>query len=337
MNKKIQPFVIMIGEDGIVFLVAVIVVGVVIALCTFSVYTATLTKIKPSYGECADGEICLRVPDGYIAPESRNCDVIRLGVVVMTKKPLGFQTWLAHHRKNGVEHFFVRVENTPELCAALKDAPDVTFEESVGRQSYGSQMERQTRHVIESIRASRTRGLTHLLHIDDDELLFCPNGMDWFYSHLCATRASCLRLNNMEAVYDSSNCVDPFRTTTRFRKRPWEFGAYTNGKSIGNLADPELSTEGPHTFTGSTTDLDSHVAVVLHYESACIERWRSKFEAYARDGGVEACQEQAIPFAFFCASIDALQQHHPENATNVWCRWKLTENAQSLEILHPLV
>lgn len=334
MSKKIEPSFKKNMFD--VLCIAMILVGVILALRTLASRAATHVRLNPSFGECSDGEICLRVPDGYRAPVSHDHHATRLGIVVMTKTPLGFHTWLAHHRRTGVEHFFVRVENTPELCAALRYAPDVTLQDSVGVQSYSSQMERQTRHVIDSIPTSRKMGLTHLLHIDDDELLFCPNGTDWFYSHLCASNASCLRLNNMEAVYESSTCVDPFQTTTRFRKRPWEFGAYANGKSIGNLSDPELSTEGPHTFTGSIKDLDSHVAVVLHYESACFERWKSKFEAYARDGGLDACQRQAIPFPFFCESLDALQ-HHPETATTVWSRWKRTENAQSLEILNPLV
>ena len=240
----------------------------------------------------------------------------------MTKKPFAFQTWLDHHRALHIVHFFIRVEDTPELVPILQ-SDDITFELTSGQQSYLSQMDRQNEHVKSSILKAREMGCTHILHIDDDELLHCPNGLKRFHAHISQLSASYFLIQNMEALYDQSNCENPFKSTRYFRTRPWEFSAYANGKSIGNLSDPLLSVEGPHTFTGDGQDLATHVAVILHYESACIEKWRTKFLAYANDRP-EACSNDEIPFPFFCESITSVQRGSDET----WTDWKIVQKNQ---------
>lgn len=285
------------------------------------------------YSGCHSDEICLRAPEFVTYGRVRNDD-IRLGIVVMTKNPIAFETWLAHHRSLNVQHFFIRIEDTPDLHAALQSHADLTLVASSGTQSYFAQITRQNDHVNRSIVLARKMGLTHLLHIDDDELLFCPHGKDIFRSALSKSTASNLRLSNMEAVYDFSDCTNPFLTTRQFRKRPWEFGAYTNGKSIGRLDDWHLAAKGPHVFTGLSEDLDAYLAVILHYESACLHRWKTKFRAYMRDS---PSTKAGIPFAYFKESLEAIEQAEEHETDAIWRKWKLAHHATGLETLTNVV
>lgn len=269
-------------------------------------------------------DIRLHAPATYnLLPE---CDVshVRLSIVSMTRQPIAFETWLKYHKYVvGVEHFFIVVEDTPDLIKLLSSNPwntCVTFQVASAKQGYFSLMDRQHVAVTQGIDDARKKGMTHIAHIDDDELIYCPNGVASFKSHLAHSSHSSLRIHNLEAIYDSSQCIDPFKNTKFFNVRPTQFTAYVNGKSIGNISDANLAPWGPHNFTGSITELPSFVVVILHYESACIQRWRKKFEAYAIDTP-SACEEKKIGFRFYCDSIDAFVNNdaHPEK---VWYQYK---------------
>lgn len=254
--------------------------------------------------------------------------IVRIGIVVVTKQPIAFETWLSYHMKLvGVQHFFVSVEDTPELVRLLATdqwKENVTVHASTGDvTSYFTLMERQEKHVNRSVEEARSMGLTHLIHVDDDELVYLPNGRALFERHLSRRRSddySYFHMTNLEAVYDRSECVDPFRSVQYFNTTPETFSAYTNGKSIGILADGSLRAHGPHAFTGDALQLPVCVAVVLHYESFCVERWRKKFLAYATDSP-DACANKKIPFQFYCDSIEAFKTGRNDEH-DVWTRWK---------------
>lgn len=243
---------------------------------------------------------------------------VRLGVVCMTKRPLDFFAWLRHHRELGVEHFFLRIEDTPDLLEALTRAPYehyVTCIAGTGEREYYKQVNRQQDLVDRAICKARHVGLTHLMHIDDDELLHCPTGRNALDAFLrSASRTSCLVVQNIEAVFDVERCESVFGGTTTFCTNPSAFTAYANGKSVGALHDPSLRSLGAHRFSGSVGAIPSHVLLVLHYESPCIRRWRQKFESYAARNG-SACLTGDIPFPFYCESMN-----EPTDAT--WRKWK---------------
>ena len=265
-------------------------------------------------------EICLFAPPNYIEPPLHSDP--RVGVVSVMKAPLGLDTWLKHHRQSiGAVRFFLRIEDTPEVQLQLREEQDVSVVHASGVRSYHSIMDRQHQHVAASIESARAAGLTHLLHIDGDELLHPPHGVARLMRHLSSSSASCISVSNIEAVFDQEDCVDPFVSTTKFRTRPSEFSAYTNGKAFGALSDPTLAAHGPHRFTGPEEQLASHVAVVLHYESPCIEIWKQKFVGYAKDAP-DACARNEIPFPFYCESMAAVGD--AEEAQSTWKRWKLT-------------
>tara|TARA_B110000027_G_scaffold132987_1_gene160390 strand:+ start:4613 stop:5374 length:762 start_codon:yes stop_codon:yes gene_type:complete len=217
-----------------------------------------------------------------------------------------------------------------------------------GQTSYFSLMQRQAAHVNESVHAAVGDGVTHLLHIDDDELLWCPNGTRALESHLQCVLSDeegegdvCFHLQNIEASYEASSCHNPFTTVTHFVLTPSDFTSYANGKSIGAVSG-SLRAHGPHFFSGRVVHVPAHVGVVVHYESACFEKWREKFAGYVASGELTACNApvgvggassssaadqppsrskgKTIPFRFYCDSMRSVARDATPRAT--WEAWK---------------
>lgn len=225
----------------------------------------------------------------------------KLAIACMTKRPSNFVTWLTYHKEvAGVQHFYLRVEDTPALETFLSKPPwdtlcTVTAAQSTVR-DWGGQTRRQMTHVTFSIRKAVAAGYTHLMHLDDDELLYLPHGVNALESSVCHLSPSIADLHalNLEALAPSVNCQNPFAECVAFKHRPNDYCAYgvgpnSRGKSMGALVHPDLRPRGPHHFAASypaqasqTHVLPPQVAVVLHYESCRYERWRDKFTDYAR-------------------------------------------------------
>jgi hypothetical protein len=217
-----------------------------------------------------------RPPSAAVAPP-------KIGLVSMTKKPVALETWLSYHREHcGICAFYLRVEDTPEL-AQLLDAPPwdscVTATYASGHRDYFEQMTRQDAHIESVLPRARAAGLEYLLHVDDDELLYCADGLPALHAALARAPASAgdLHMLNLEALLPHTEVVDPFREdsaqgsqsastpmtspqrplsawqayalqATTFRHKPGEFCAYSNGKALGRLAAPDLRPAGPHHF-----------------------------------------------------------------------------------------
>lgn len=263
----------------------------------------------------------------------RNWKGSRIGIVCLTNNPVDFRTWISHHKNTGIERMYVRVEDTPQLVDELRTMADPSVRIFCDRNdggnplSYFTVMDRQAKHVDEVIQLARSEGLTHLLHIDDDELLYFPAGKRTFLVELLRAKGSSVRLENIEAIYDASNCSNPFHTTTHFCIRPSEFTAYANGKSIGLLSDTHLRSRGPHMYSGATTSIPPHAGVIVHYESACLTRWAQKFSTYAATSR-DACTTGDIPFQYYCDSMKAFANEAPteHSLAVVWTRWKTRTN-----------
>lgn len=190
------------------------------------------------------------------------------------------------------------MEDTPELATLFSTPPwDVlvvpTFDDGTQR-DYFKQMDRQSTHVARSIPAARAAGITHLLHVDDDELLYCPHGAARLHAEIAAAAPDRpdLHLCNVEALLPSSSCRSPFLEATVFRHLPTRYVSYTNGKSIGRLDAPSLRAHGPHHFrtdlaAGGKDSVVTHmisppVGVVLHYESATYAKWQVRPPTHGR-------------------------------------------------------
>ena len=199
---------------------------------------------------------------------------LRIGLVCMTKRPIHFETWLAYHADVvGVERFYLRVEDTPELEAMLTSERwagkvQATFDNSFGsstRRDYEAQTVRQSEHIEAMIQCAARDGLTHLLHLDDDELFHCPEGLDALRHAVGGASPAILDFHalTIEALVPAecgllaaSADFDPFRMCQAFRHVPEKYTSYglveyCAGKSLGKLR-PDLTTCGPHHFTSST-------------------------------------------------------------------------------------
>ena len=151
---------------------------------------------------------------------------IRLGIALMTKQPRNLETWLAyHHRYCGIERFFLRVEDTPELRVLLEQAPWRELVHAVyvtgGVRDFFGQADRQAQHVSAVVPVARSSAVTHLLHIDDDELLYCPGGLEALHAALAAAPPTKLdmHMRNLEALFPSMEAADPFFEARVFRHR----------------------------------------------------------------------------------------------------------------------
>jgi hypothetical protein len=253
------------------------------------------------HDEGSDGDVLINKELGRTLQAEGELSVapFRLGIACMTKRPLCFEAWLAYHVSIGVERFYLRVEDTPALAQILerprwKNCVEATFHTGLMRDWTG-QSQRQDEHVQKALALARAEGLTHLLHIDDDELLYFPFGSAAMRAVAEKAPPSCasLHLRNLEALMPSATCTNPYGEARAFRHRPNDYGAYgrapCTGKSIAILSSSEVVPNGPHFFalatsqpSGQMSDSPTHVvppaaAVLLHFESVVYERWRDKF------------------------------------------------------------
>ena len=243
---------------------------------------------------------------------------MRIAVACMTRRPSNFESWLQHYVHHiGVCKFILRCEDSDELASLFAKQPWVTLVEATFATTHGSlrddraQSVRQANHVRHALERARVAGCTHLLHCDDDELLYLPNGLAELEheEQRCLRGAIELHARVVEALLPSSCTSDPFVEARAFRHRPAEYTSYGNsptsqGKSMCRLCSASNDTSGPHHFFTRTTHmgdarsthwLPPHVAVVLHFESATYEGWLNKF------GHAAAVTD----FAFYLSSVEA--------------------------------
>ena len=248
----------------------------------------------------------------------------------MIKQPgkEALQTWLEYHLTDvGVQHFYLRVEDTVSLQPLLESEPwcscVTAFFATDTVRDWTGVATRQATHVRNAIAAARRDGLTHLLAIDVDELLFLPRGPAALHRALGQIGSSSvcsLHMRNLEALVPSARCRNPFAEARAFRHQPWEYGAYgyppSSGKSFGVLAFERLTTNGPHHFGldglemagapldgGHSCALAHGTAVILHYESCTYADWRTKFGQLAR---VPNGAEKARRFSpYYASSVEA--------------------------------
>ena len=266
-------------------------------------------------GPLAASEILIDEPLGRTAAASLAVPPPRLAIASMMKRPCNVVRWLRHHRDRcGVACFFLRVEETPELQELFatpewRDCVHATFAHGATiRDCGGEQCVRQDLHVAWAIQAAREFGCTHLMHCDDDELFYAPNGKASLHAFLQnpgmpnvvgggvggntsdgggagagrgGTNVIELHARVLEAYYPTAESDDPFACARAFRHRPAECARYgwqrgSTGKSIGVLAVPGLQPAGPHHFGERSGDAEARdgafelAATVVMPPSVCV-------------------------------------------------------------------
>lgn len=248
-----------------------------------------------------------------------------VGIVSMMKSPKNIDTWLRKHRNLGIQHFYIRLEETPDLEEYLKQQPDVTLQigKSEGVNEYDVQQQRQDVWVNECLRKAENDGnnIKWLFHIDGDEILRgdlselnnLPEDIRTFW------------IQNEEAKFEkvpskSDNC---FRSSklTNCAKEPKKCVSYGNGKSCGRVSS-DVYANGPHRMKSSKElkpkKLDS--IIVEHYESCDFDIYKEKFKRLSvQDRNID------IPFSYYNESIDACKKNDDSELYKVYQKYRVIQ------------
>ena len=267
--------------------------------------------------------------------ESKNIDDydINLAIVSCVKNPINFKFWIDYHiNKCNVKKIFLRVQDSPELVGLLENYRNIIEPTYVNNNSkFNSDYHylqtiqgNYINSIIEKIKNDKNNILTHIAgNIDDDELLFFPNGLIPFYEELINNNSHAnYKVNNIEACYN--NKTNNIFKSPYFCCNTYNFTSYANGKSIGNLKEP-IQANGPHNFKGgSSMTLNNSNAILLHYESNCIKKWYNKYKSYSLNNVLNDSLDTRIPFKFYQESINAFK-NNIKNKEEIWERYKLAK------------
>eukprot|EP00439_Symbiodinium_sp_Y106_P071909 s699_g13.t1 len=127
------------------------------------------------------------------APASENPQPARVAIVMLSRHPPDLNTWIRYHlHHEGVEHIFVRAEDSPQISESVQqlsaqDQAKVTLwatpspsllglssTDSRPVDDYTTLQARQTAAMARARDACSQMGIDWLIHIDDDELLYSP-------------------------------------------------------------------------------------------------------------------------------------------------------------------
>jgi hypothetical protein len=221
-----------------------------------------------------------------------------IGIISMMKEPKDIETWLEKHRDLGIRHFYIRLEETPDLELFLKSQPDVTVRsgESNGVNEYEDIQKRQNKWVNEAFQmaALDNTQVKWLIHIDSDELLQGD-------------------LDQIEALPDD--------VRTFWMQNLDKCVSYGNGKSGGRVA-PDVSANGPHRMKTSITGSSMPKLpglFVQHYESCNFEIYKKKFKRLAVQD-----RKLDIPFPYYNESIDAARRDDDNALRNIYKKYRVS-------------
>ena len=250
-----------------------------------------------------------------------------ISIFSLVRKPFNFDTWLDYHISIGVDYFFLKVEDTPELKELLQKYPNVFpiyDDESSKLNNYWTLIDRQ-KDFFNSIKSQLVNlNIDWIFHIDSDELL-CVENIKSFLSEV-DNKYNTLHFSNYEAVYDKDDLENPFISCNRFRFR--KLLAYANGKPGAKVID-ELSWSGPHRFSGNCYEVPPKKAVILHFESPTFTQWYEKFNT---NSNIENDSLQKIPFNFYRKSIEVIRSGDIEMCKDFYRKNKIDVSDNIIKI-----
>ena len=246
-----------------------------------------------------------------------------VGVVSMIKKPKNIDTWLNKHRNMGICHFYIRLEETPELEKYLEKQTDITLQKgtSNGVNEYGEIQTRQNKWVDEAfkIAMSDNTPTKWLIHIDSDEILQgdlkkvqeLPDNVQTFW------------MQNKEAKFDKipgeqDNCFSA-KKFVNCGKKGSGCVSYVNGKSGGRV-DSDVHALGPHRMHSSkeSESIKLEDLEVEHYESCDFNTYKKKFKNLSVQD-----KKNDIPFSYYNESIEAAKENNDDKLQEVFKKYRV--------------
>jgi hypothetical protein len=224
-----------------------------------------------------------------------------VALITLMYKPKNVETWLDLHRSFGISHFYIRLEDTPELIDYLESQPDITLmvaSSDKDKNQYLTLQTRQIETVDKVLNMCKQDNINWLIHIDCDEILsgdineikslpesvgtFWMQNIEAVYNGVPGASDSCFKAKYYKDCGDSnSNCV-----------------SYVNGKGGGRIRN-DVSCNGPHRFKSNSDEVKINV-VVKHYESCDFDQYLKKYTRLKKGVNLET-----IPFEYYRESIKA--------------------------------
>ena len=247
-----------------------------------------------------------------------------IGIVSMIKEPKNIDTWLEKHRSLGIKHFYIRLEETPDLEDYLESQPDVTLQvgNSTGVNEYDEKQRRQYKWVNQSFELAKLDGndVQWLIHIDGDEILRgdlkkvqdLPEDVRTFW------------IQNIEAKFDKipgkeDNCFN----ASKFANCGTKYSgcvSYANGKSGGRVAS-DVSCFGCHRMKSKLEKNESiklEGLEVEHYESCDFDIYKQKFKGLSVQD-----KENKIPFSYYTESIKAAKEDDDNKLQEIYQKYRV--------------
>lgn len=247
-----------------------------------------------------------------------------VGIVSSMKEPKDIETWLQKHREMGIRHFYIRLEDTPNLVEFLQQQPDITLQvgDSKGVNEYKELQTRQGKWVNEALIKAKTEGnLGWIVHIDADELLSgnineiteLPDDVHTFWM-----QNEEVKFNKVPDVQDNA-----FSNVAQFidcSKNPGKCVSYGNGKGGGRVFS-SVKSHGPHRFHSGeprAKEVKLSGMKVHHYESCDFEIYKQKFSRLAVQD-----KQNNIPFAYYNESILATKRNDERELYRLYRKYRV--------------
>lgn len=228
----------------------------------------------------------------------------KVAIALLMRRPVDLPIWFKHHRKLGVSHFFIRLEDSPGWEDYLATQTDVTYEISNSDKAgnnYETLMHRQLAFVNMSLGKAHQMGIDWVFHIDSDELL---HGSLAVLDEL-APQDKCVRIDNAEAVFkeDDNTCFSAVKFLKCSSGAPCR--SYVNGKSGGRAVEG-VRLQGPHHFSFNGEIHGENIKEVpfsrlhvLHFDSCSFGAWAEKFKHLSKQ------KKDNVPFPYYNQSMEA--------------------------------
>jgi len=247
-----------------------------------------------------------------------------VGIVSMIKNPKNIETWLDTHRKLGIKHFYIRLEDSSKESDLSKQS-DITLQlgESTGINEYDEIQTRQNKWVDEALKMALTDGnqLGWLIHIDSDEIL---KG-DLNVLNSLPDEVRTFWMQNHEAKFGavpskSDNCFSAI-SFTDCQKNSSKCVSYGNGKGGGRVAE-DVSANGPHRMKSTypnAVDQKMENIIVQHFESCDFDIYKQKFKQLAN----QDARQKNIPFDYYNESIHAVNEGDDNKLHQIYKKYRV--------------
>jgi hypothetical protein len=241
---------------------------------------------------------------------------MKIAIISLFYKPKNVETWLEIHRNLGISHFYIRLEDTPDLVQFLESQPDVHLmvESSENdKDQYQSLQTRQIDTINKVIDICKKELIDFLIHIDCDEIL--EGNIDEIIN--LPPEVGTFWMQNHEAVYEGiPTSKDSCFQAKFYRDCGSEYCAsYTNGKGGGRISN-SLKAHGPHRFKSNGKEVKINI-IVKHYESCDFDQYIKKYSRLKK--GVKL---EDIPFPYYRESI--LANGDKDTLENVYKKYRIT-------------